>query len=711
MRIGKIIWIGILILCIGTQMIYAEERITKETVDWNQKGSVTIYKYETDSDTPEDNDGAHPTYKPLSDVTYTLYQIADITQNHLENGGGSVTIEYTSRLISETGSVIDIPSRLSGAQELHQFVTELRESSDPAKRISQSCLASLPSWKGRTDADGYLRFGKDAEGNNLLPLGIYMLYEEEYPSIVTDTQAAVFSLPMTDSLEGEGENWIYDVVLHPKNRIQMLSIEKHIIADRGEATEAQNTENDDPSNDVLTDTEDYEMGDTISYLIRSEVPPNVGMMEFYYITERMGAGLTFTNDVAGENVRAAMEVWGRNALNGTMEFIPQKDGEGICNYIVTDPSDAADESQAFADTYGNSQTITEDKCRTFHIYFNTQALSQEVQDSVKRTRRYSEIYITYNAVLNENAIIGNPGNPNDAALMYSHTTESSAKSIENTVHIPPEDSAIDTVNPRCADTKVFTYALEISKVGEGADNMSGTEFRLYNAKREEIKVTAFQDGRGYYIDNEKEEASDVIRITEENIVNIYGLDDGLYQLVETKAVRGYNLLVDPIVITIVSEAASEAVKFQYQEDPEGEYIQIEDGYGYFIEQEHPTTGRVQKLSVDLTGHTVGDYVAIAQGKEVKCYILDGDDGTMSNEESTVVRRYRYRWTEDKNMIWKSNYNTKENGIFNLRVYNRKGLEVPATGGEGSMVFIVSGGLVFLCGVWGLIRRFGKRSVK
>ena len=79
--------------------------------------------------------------------------------------------------------------------------------------------------------------------------------------------------------------------------------------------------------------------------------------------------------------------------------------------------------------------------------------------------------------------------------------------------------------------------------------MSGTEFRLYNAKREEIKVTAFQDGRGYYIDNEKEEASDVIRITEENIVNIYGLDDGLYQLVETKAVRGYNLLVDPIVIT------------------------------------------------------------------------------------------------------------------------------------------------------------------
>ena len=115
--------------------------------------------------------------------------------------------------------------------------------------------------------------------------------------------------------------------------------------------------------------------------------------------------------------------------------------------------------------------------------------------------------------------------------------------------------------------------------------------------------------------------------------------------------------------------------------------------------------------MDLTGHTVGDYVAIAQGKEVKCYILDGDDGTMSNEESTVVRRYRYRWTEDKNMIWKSNYNTKENGIFNLRVYNRKGLEVPATGGEGSMVFIVSGGLVFMCGVWGLIRRFGKRSVK
>ena len=115
MRIGQIIWIGILILCIGTQRIYAEERITKETVDWNQKGSVTIYKYESDSDALENNNGTHPTYKPLPDVTYTLYQIADITQNHLE-GGASVTIEYTSKLISETGSVIDIPSGLSSAQ-------------------------------------------------------------------------------------------------------------------------------------------------------------------------------------------------------------------------------------------------------------------------------------------------------------------------------------------------------------------------------------------------------------------------------------------------------------------------------------------------------------------------------------------------------------------------------------------------------------------
>ena len=115
--------------------------------------------------------------------------------------------------------------------------------------------------------------------------------------------------------------------------------------------------------------------------------------------------------------------------------------------------------------------------------------------------------------------------------------------------------------------------------------------------------------------------------------------------------------------------------------------------------------------MDLTGHTVGEYVAIARGKEVKRYVLDGDDGTMSNEESVVAKRYRYRWTEDNNMIWKSNYNTKENGKFNLTVYNRKGLEVPATGGVGSMVFIVSGGLVFLGGVWGLIRRSGTRSVK
>ena len=739
-------------IMLGGLPVMAQQLTTDETIDFNQYGSVTIFKYESDRGEADDIDpgiGTEPgedpdlpigettMHDPLPDVTYTMYLIADLTQNHLDGTGTQVSLEYTSRLISVSGQTIEVPSGLSTTDELNQFVNDLRDSTDPNKRVSDACLATLPRWQGTTDENGRLQFGKDADGNNTLPLGIYVIYEEEHPSLVTDTQAAVFSLPTTavadgseleengqddvkepqdpdDNLAGDPDNegrvWVYDIIVHPKNQTKQISVEKHIIADTGADTTVQIDGTNDPSNDILTDTEDYEIGDTIRYWVQAEIPKNIGEMEFFYLTDRLSAGQTFTNDVAGENTVAKMEVWARDAETGAMVYIPVRNDYSELNYIVSDPTAAADESTADDDYYGNSQVITDDLCSTFNIYFNTQLLSQPSQDTTKRERKYSEIFVTFNVVLNENAIIGNPGNPNDVALNYSHTTTSNAEEIPDRPNVPGPNDEIDTINPQCVDTRVYTYALELTKLGEGQEDMSGTEFRLYDANRNPINVTAYADGRGYYVN--KDDGTDILTVNDENELVIFGLDDGTYQLVETKALPGYNLLIEPIVFTITSDAATDALTYQYQEDPDGEYFQIEEGYGYYIVQKHPTTGREQKLAIDLTGHEVGEYVAVAEGKEVWSYVLNGDDGSMTNGARVVGTRYSYRWTDDETMTWESNYHTLENGTFDVTVYNRKGLEIPATGGIGVLPFVLGGGIVAAGGCSGLammIRRKKKNA--
>ena len=64
------------------------------------------------------------------------------------------------------------------------------------------------------------------------------------------------------------------------------------------------------------------------------------------------------------------------------------------------------------------------------------------------------------------------------------------------------------------------------------------------------------------------------------------------------------------------------------------------------------------------------------------------------------------------MTWESNYHNLENGMFDVTVYNRKGLEIPATGGIGVLPFVLGGGIVAAGGCSGLammIRRKKKNA--
>ena len=118
-----------------------------------------------------------------------------------------------------------------------------------------------------------------------------------------------------------------------------------------------------------------------------------------------------------------------------------------------------------------------------------------------------------------------------------------------------------------------------------------------------------------------------------------------------------------------------------------------------------------KVRIDITGHAVGDYIAVAEGKDVYSYVLTGDaliDEKMSNQNKLVTTRYEYRWSDAETMTWNSNYgqagqNSLDDGTFTFTVVNRKGFEIPSTGGFGVTAYILGGGALALAGSFGVMK--------
>ena len=737
---------------------------TKYVIDTNKRGILHIHKSENNRSEANDTDtgigsvlgqngSEGNVLNRFGDVTYTIYRVADIVQGHLDGTGTQVSVEYRSLIKDSTAAknTIAIPSGLSSAAELDQWVSDLLDSDDAGKRMSN--LDELPHWSETTDSQGNATFDADGAG---LPLGIYIVYESAYPSQIVDPQPFVVSIPTTsvddgnndtkwpgetddlagDNMQGSVENagiyWVYDVQAHPKNATKDLSVEKHIVADEGNGTQYEvQADVNDPSNDVLTDAEDYEIGDTIRYWMKAEVPATIGEIEIYYLLDRMSVGQTFVNDVADGNQAAQMEVWGKT-LSGDMVYIPRYSA-AVENYRVVSAAEMENvtNSSDFTDFYGNSMTMRDaDQSEAyahenaFAVLFNTQALSEDknYDGTTKRVPLYSEVYVTYNLTLNEKALVGDPGNVNDVALVLSHRITDNQIDISNEVHVPerdvfepfvnPEDLDLDVINPQCIDTRVYTYAAQVTKIGEGTENMEGVTFELRDSRGNVIPVSRYTEADlaalavddctarvgDYYVDKDAEKPA-VITIDADQEVYIYGLETATYQLVETKTLNGYQLLKEPVVLTVVSDSAVSAQAMNYQADPEGAYFVIEAGKGYFIRQDG------MKLKIDMTGHEVGDYAAV--DGEVFSYDAANDDGSMSLNEAAVIKRYSYRWTDSETLTYKSNYGMEEagsaadgifdtakgmynDGLFSFTVFNRHGFNIPSTGGVGTTLFACVG---------------------
>lgn len=219
------------------------------------------------------------------------------------------------------------------------------------------------------------------------------------------------------------------------------------------------------------DGADYDINDVVPFKLQGTVPQNYGAYNTYkYVFhDKMSSGLTF--DASSVVVKVD-----ETAINS--------------GYSVVTKS-------------------LEDDC-TFEVRF------ENLKD-ISAVTAGCTITVEYNATLNDKAVIGSAGNPNEAKLEYSNN--------------PYGD---DTGKTPWDKVIAFTYQLVANKVDKDGKPVEGAGFTLYKWSDDESKYVAV--------------GSEIKGVT---TFNFNGIDAGKYKLVESTVPDGYTKAED-LEFTVVA---------------------------------------------------------------------------------------------------------------------------------------------------------------
>ena len=169
---------------------------------------------------------------------------------------------------------------------------------------------------------------------------------------------------------------------------------------------------------------------------------------------------------------------------------------------------------------------------TFDIIFDNLKNIPSVQPN-------SEITVEYDATLNENANIGEAGNPNEMQLEYSNN--------------PNDEQGGETGKTPVDKVIVFTYKTVVNKISPDNNPLAGAEFKLEKFVKDNAASEEYKDVKGRW-----EEKNTTAPITSETTsFEFKGLDDGIYRLTETKHPADYNA-IEPIYFEISATHDSNA---------------------------------------------------------------------------------------------------------------------------------------------------------
>lgn len=329
-----------------------------------------------------------------------------------------------------------------------------------------------------------------------LDIGFYIIIETgtSGDSASVASKSMLVPLPYVDTAEGNKLFWNFNLTITPKD--EPVNVDKSIIEDGEKENVSTNN-----------------VGDILTYQVDADIPhydasTNTQMVK-YIITDTLSKGLDFYIEGDSENnidiIVSNFSGETKTLKSGTLETHQTTIGEEPYTYYSVTDGD-------YAVSYdGKTMTLVFD-------YPDIMA--------------YNNLQLNYQVKINEDAVIGVEGNPNQVDLEYTNNNKTWDTSV-------PED-----------ETKSFVFGLKINKIDPNAEAdkkaLQGAEFQLL---RDGTPIATYTfDKNGDRVLNSDDGLTAVTN--EDGIAYLLGIDEGTYTLKETKAPNGYILPEDGLELVI-----------------------------------------------------------------------------------------------------------------------------------------------------------------
>lgn len=379
---------------------------------------------------------------------------------------------------------------------------------------------------------------------------------------------------------------------------------------------------------TYNDVADWNINDNVPFELIGTMPTNISDYDGYYykFTDTLSKGFTVDNN----SFEVVVHTYGENNAETKykLNVIPT-----VGDYSATD---------------GTSITVEIANLKATNLsYYTWDAEANEGSGDWSASTSTGSISIDantivtvdYTAVLNENAVIGLEGNPNEVDLTYSNNPNKSGNGSSDNTGKTPKEYVI-----------AFTYELDVTKyLGDKkttANTANGTKagFKLQATTGDHANSWAQVDTNGKITGwvAAETDATEVTTATD-GTFKFVGLDDGTYTLKETTTPSGYNTMADKTLVITAGTVTCQ------------DYMEVDT---------HDAANEVLttlKLTVDTAAAVDGDV----------------EKGTVATE-----------------------------------IINEKGASLPSTGGIGTTLFYVGGGvLVAGAGVLLITKKRAKKDAE
>ena len=556
--------------------------------DTTKKGSITIHKFEynpssgapSQQGTGAEGEGAPAGATPLDGVTFEIYQVQ--SQTWLESYYGGQVTASSQDFSKMDASDYYTKNSTTGAITVNSGAT----------KVATVTTTTTETDKGVAKKDG-------------LALGLYLVVETKAPDKVTSpADPFLVSVPMTRIADNDTTNkltdWIYDVHVYPKNSTTygQVTIEKKGYTGGGTGVALEGVQfklqkqngadwtditANDSNGSTYNLTTDINGKITIAGLSQGEyrifedaysnTSANKGYIldaEYHTFTVQKDGKIQVDGNVSANatiqvaNHRPDMKKevyngteWKQDAQYGVGDTVPYKitievpkNIDKLSTFTVTDtPTGLTDNVSSIevkddtTDLTKNTHYTVADNGNGFTITFTPAEMAAYAGE---------KLVITYTATVSNDAVVGGKGNSNNAKLTYTNkinTHDSPAAPSTNTI----EDSAV-----------MYSFGIKVVKTAEnGTTALPGVVFDLYReAKTGETPIVNAETLKKAGLDITKKwilvksglttNANGIIDTSDSaNITNYtHGLANGDYYLVETKTVKGYNLLTKPVEVKL-----------------------------------------------------------------------------------------------------------------------------------------------------------------